>query len=206
MDLLVLQAFGREKLAIGPGLLARGLRAAEQRGAAIAPKILGGLEQQAAQGVRAVNPAAARGLVGQARESVNATAGMQRALSNPTTQAMQQRVHGAIQAEAAGAATRTGQPLSKAYEGYMTSSQRAYSPEHMGQVLGSSPVHLPVGETHYMKSVGTSGTLPNGTMPVHGSVDPMAATVVSQVGAAPSGVRPKADATAVSPIKLRRAT
>lgn len=206
MHVSVLKSFGSEleKLSVSAATTLSLLQQRAAQGARIAPALMQRAETAAAQGLTHT-PAAVRQTALGAGESVRLQQATNQALQNPVTQAMQQRVHGAIQAEAAGAATRTGQPLSKGYEGYMTSSQRAYSPEHMGQVLGSAPVHLPVGETHYMKQLGTSGTLPNGTMPVRGAVDPTAATMVSQVSPS-SGVRPRGGAeagTAVSPISRR---
>lgn len=206
MDLQTIRSFGGEleKLAISAGTTLSLLQQRAAQGARVAPALMQRAEAAAAQGLTHTPAAARRAALG-AGESVRLQQATQQALQNPVTQAMQKRVQGAVQAEAAGAATRTGQPLSKGYEGYMTSSQRAYSPEHMGQVLGTAPVHLPTGQTHYMKQLGTSGTLPMGTASVPGSVDPSAATVLSQVTPS-SGVRPRGGAeagTAVSPIRRR---
>lgn len=57
-----------------------------------------------------------------------------------TAQVTRQRVENAVKAEAAGANTRAGGvPLSKNYEGYMTPSRRAYSPQHAEEVMGLKP-------------------------------------------------------------------
>lgn len=191
MNLDTLKAFSSEleKLAISAGLVNQVLQRRVAQGARVAPKLLQMSGQAATQGL-AQAPAAARRAVLGAGEAVRAQQATQRALSNPVTQAMQQRVGNAIRSEAAGAATRTGQPLSKAYEGYMTSSQRAYSPEHMGAVLGTAPVHMPVGQTAYMRSVGTSATLPAGPLPAV-----PAATVPSNPGATAVSPRRRSNLT-----------
>ncbi len=83
------------------------------------------------------------------------------------TQATRQRVAKAIQEEAAGKATRTNVPLSKAYEGYMTSAQTRYTPEHMAQVMGVKPsqVRLKAGPSQYQQQLGTAATMPGHAAP-----------------------------------------
>ncbi len=50
------------------------------------------------------------------------------------------RVEGAVAQEAANPVSRKGgNMMSSSYEGYMTDKRRAYTPEHIGQVMGISP-------------------------------------------------------------------
>lgn len=177
MDLLELRAFGREKLAIGPALLARGLRVAEQRGAAIAPKILTGLEQQAAQGVKAVNPAAARGIVGEARGALNANFDMRQSLQNPVTQGMRQRVLSGYERAATGApGVRDPSKALPAHYDYGVTARadqlHGYSPGHIESLMGGSALHDPRGigaptargasPMHPTPSMGASAVDPTG--------------------------------------------
>lgn len=58
----------------------------------------------------------------------------------PTTQAMRSRVGDALKDEAInGNSRKGGRMMSQKYEGYMTNSRRAYTPEHVGHVMGISP-------------------------------------------------------------------
>jgi hypothetical protein len=113
---------------------------------------------------------------------------------------MQGRVHSAIKAEAAGAPTRTGQHLSKGYEGYMTGSQRAYSPQHMGQVVGTAPIHMREGTTSYMKSLGSSAPAPSSL--AHAATMPAPAMAGGGVPSIPGPARlPAEAATRVTPVR-----
>lgn len=128
----------------GAAALGRGIASAAERGATSsrgAMQQLGGLAKHQLSAVA---------------EGGTALRKTEQALANPVTQAARSRVLGAVRDEAAGAATRTGAPLSNAYEGYMTSSQHAYSPEHLGQVLGTAPVHLKTGPSQLATQVGTA--------------------------------------------------
>lgn len=153
----------------GAAALGRGIASAAEHGATTsrgAMQQLGGLAKHQLSAVA---------------EGGTALRKTEQALANPVTQAAQGRVLGAIRDEAAGAATRTGAPLSNAYEGYMTSSQNAYSPEHLGQVLGTAPVHLKnTGPSQLATQVGTA---------------PGARSAANTVVTPRSGIRPRAGMT-----------
>lgn len=101
-------------------------------------------------------------------QSLPAKVGLQEA-----TQATRQRVSQAIQHEAAtGTSRQGGAPLSKAYEGYMSASNRSYAPAHVEHVMG-----LPAG-SHQVRQGPTALMKP-----------PQASAVDATVPAA-SGVRP----------------
>ncbi len=138
------------KLAIGPRLLAAGLRAAEQRGANIAPKILGSLEHQAAQGVAKVNPAAARGIVGDARGALNANFDMRQSLQNPVTSNMRQRVLSGYERAASNApGVRDASKVLPAHYDYGATARanhlHGYSQQHIDSVVGHAQLHDPRG-------------------------------------------------------------
>lgn len=152
MDPYGREAFQAEyvKIAIGPRLLAAGLRAAEQRGANIAPKILGSLEHQLAQGVTKVNPAAARGIVGDARGALNANFDMRQSLQNPVTQNMRQRVLGGYERAAANApGVRDASKALPAHYDYGVTARandlHGYSQGHIDSIMGRAQLHDPRG-------------------------------------------------------------
>lgn len=144
------------KLAISAGLALSALQGRVAQGARVAPGILSSMGHAASTGARATPVMGA--VVRNAGQDVRAAAGMNRALANPTTQAMQGRVAGAIRAEAANpAAMRGTNQLSRAYEGYMNpAATTAYTPQHMGHVMGINPasINLRTGPTQTMKDLG----------------------------------------------------
>lgn len=167
MDRLVLSAFGeelRDKLAVSA---AKALAVIERRvaqGARVAPKVMESARQAASAGLTstpAVARRAALGAADSAKTQLYAASLPQRVGLADTAAATRQRVAEAIRAEAKNpAAARTGQYLSKGYEGYMTDVQRAYSPAHKAQVLGVSPasVAAPAAPqtSHYMQVLGSA--------------------------------------------------
>lgn len=153
MDPLVFHAFTlelREKLAVSAG---RSLAVIERRmaqGARVAPSLLAEARQAAAAGM-ATTPRATRltalGAADATKTQEFARGAAQRV--GPTTAATAAatplRVEQALAVERANpAAVRTGQQLSPAYEGYMTDSRRAYSPQHKAHVAPTqqAPLHV----------------------------------------------------------------
>jgi hypothetical protein len=167
-----------EKQAISAGRTLALLTARAGQGARVAPKLMQQAQAAAAQGL-SHTPAAVRRTALGAGESAalarRSAAMPQRVGLGAETSAMRGRVADAVKAEAAGGATRSNVPLSKAYEGYMTSAQTAYAPKHTAQVMGVRPdqVKLRSGPTALMKQVGPSGTVPGygtGSLPSSATV------------------------------------
>lgn len=112
----------------GASALAQSLKGTTARTSREALQAMDGLQRFRLQGI------AEGGRANRAMQALPERVGL-----GQTAQATRQRVEGAVKAEAAGANTRTGVPLSKHYEGYMTNSQRGYSPEHAEAVMGLQP-------------------------------------------------------------------
>lgn len=174
------------KLAISAGLALRAVQGRVAQGARVAPGILSSMGTAAAAGGRATPMMGS--VVRNAGQDVRATMGMNRALANPTTQAMQQRVGNAIKYEAGGATTRTTSPLSSGYEGYMTDAQSTYTRRHMGQVLGVNPatIKMRTGQTQMMKDLGEMPGLAAAPRPA-GAAAPAAVGPMSLGGGAHGG-------------------
>lgn len=168
-----------EKVAISAGLAMRALQGRVAQGARVAPGIMSSMGTAAASGARATPAMGA--LVRNAGADVRAATSMNRALANPVTQGMQQRVGDAIRHEASGATTRTTSPLSSGYEGYMTGAQSTYTRRHMGQVLGVNPatINMRTGQTQMMKDLGEVpvGTSVRQIRPPAGPAAPITAPV-----------------------------
>lgn len=122
------------------------------------------------------------------------------------------RVEGAIRQEAAnpGASRAGGVPLSRAYEGYMTTSGKSYNPAHMEQVMGLAPgsVKLKGGPTSLMKPKPRPTRPQDGTFTGMDEVTMPEATVPSRPAAAApsssSGMRPSVRPTARPPAREGR--
>lgn len=162
------------KIAISAGLALSALQGRVAQGARVAPGILSSMGHAAASGARATPAMGA--LVRNAGQDVRATMSMNKALSNPVTQGMQNRVADAIRHEAGGAVTRTKSPLSSAYEGYMnTQGAHTYTPQHMGHVLGVDPAGIKLRE-------GPTALMPRGNASLGKDVLGNAATEIDATG------------------------
>jgi hypothetical protein len=180
------------KLAISAGLALGALQGRIAQGARVAPKLLGQFEHAAASGARATPALGAA--VRNAGQDVRATMGMNKALANPTTQAMQGRVANAIKAETANpAAMRGTNQLSNAYEGYMNVGNHttAYTPEHMGAVMGINPSEIKL-------RTGATALMPKVAPPTPAGVTgPLMAPGATAAGTVPARRRPLALQTTI---------
>jgi hypothetical protein len=141
MDPATLRAFSSylEKTAISGALIARVL---SRSGARVAPKIMKQVSGLSRASASPVSRMAVRG----AREST-ALARASRALPQrvglgQTARQTRARVAGAVRAETAAphlARQARAAPLSKAYEGYMSTSRQPYTAQHVSRVMGISP-------------------------------------------------------------------
>lgn len=131
VDISTLQSYLTSRAGQGIGgaaALAQSLKGTTARTSREALQAMDGLQRFRLQGI------AEGGRANRAMQALPGRVGL-----GQTAQATRQRVEDAVRAEAAGASTRTGVPLSKHYEGYMTGSQRGYSPEHAEAVMGLKP-------------------------------------------------------------------